>query len=354
MQSHSNQETSTARRVFLLAAALCVGAIGWFLLGESETVTAEETPKSNVLATVNGKAITEAELREELAGEFLKLDRQRHDLLADSARNEVRNRLVDAEAEKRGVTKEELLDTEVTAKVTEVSDDEINAFYEERKAQIRAPMDQVRPQIRQYLAQQKGLDAYQALIDSLESKYEVKYFIEPFRIDVAAEGPSKGPADAEVTIVEFSDFECPFCGRVNPTLAQVQDTYGDKVRVVFRQFPLAIHANARKAGEASLCANDQGKFWEMHDGMFEDQRNLTVDGLKTIAGKIEGLDTESFASCLDSGKYADQVEADFQAGTVAGVSGTPAFFINGRFLNGAQPFEEFSRIIDEELEMKGS
>jgi len=152
-----------------------------------------------------------------------------------------------------------------------------------------------------------------------------------------------------VTIVEFSDFECPYCSRVIPALEQVLDTYGDQVRLVFRQFPLNnIHPNAQKAAEASLCANDQGKFWEMHDLMFKEQRSLELEQLKEKAARLE-LDVEAFNECVDSSKYAEAVMSDQEAASRVGVSGTPALFINGRFLSGAQPYEQLAVVIDAEL-----
>jgi len=176
--------------------------------------------------------------------------------------------------------------------------------------------------------------------------------MEPLRTEVAAVGPAKGPATAPVTIVEFSDFQCPFCARLIPTLDQVTSKYGDKVRLVFRQFPLAMHAEAQKAAEASLCANDQGKFWEFHDAMFKNQQALAVDQLKAKAVEM-GMNAEQFNSCLDGSKHAAQVKKDFEEGSKAGVSGTPAMFVNGRFISGAVPFPEIAKVIDDELNRKG-
>ena len=235
--------------------------------------------------------------------------------------------------------------------MTPPTDEEVDAFYQENQAQIRQPKEQVSVQIHQYLSQQRQQEGRKELLTALDEKYGSETFLEPLRLMVAAEGfPSKGPADAPVTIVEFSDFQCPYCSRVLPILDKVTEEYGDKVQIVFRQFPLLnIHPQALKAAEASLCAHDQGKFWEMHDAMFEDQKGLRVDQLKAKAGAL-GFDIAAFDECLDSGKYADQISEDLREGSQMGVTGTPAVFINGRFLSGAQPYETFARIIDEELE----
>lgn len=171
-------------------------------------------------------------------------------------------------------------------------------------------------------------------------------------VEVSDDGdPAKGDPDAPITIIEFSDFECPFCGRFNSqTLPELQKEYIDtgKARLVFRDFPLSFHANAQKASEAAECANDQGKFWEMHDIIFENQRALTNSDLKGYASQL-GLDTAKFNNCLDSGEKEAEVKADLAAGSKAGVSGTPTFFVNGRKLVGAQPFAAFKAAIDAEL-----
>jgi protein-disulfide isomerase len=152
-----------------------------------------------------------------------------------------------------------------------------------------------------------------------------------------------------VTIAEFSDFECPFCSGLLPTLKALEATYKDKIRIVYRQFPLNnIHPNAQKAAEASLCANEQGKFWEMHDAMFADQQRLAVDDLKSKAAALS-MNAETFATCLDSGKHAAAVRDSIVEGAKAGVDGTPALFINGRFLAGNQPYAEIEKIIEDEL-----
>ncbi|MFA6296813.1 MAG: prolipoprotein diacylglyceryl transferase [Patescibacteria group bacterium] len=168
-------------------------------------------------------------------------------------------------------------------------------------------------------------------------------------VDVSTDDdPIKGDKNAKITIVEFSDFECPFCEKAEPTLKKILDTYSGKVKLVYRDFPLAMHKDAQKAAEASQCANDQGKYWEYHDKLYANQKALTVADLKKYAGDLK-LDTVKFNQCLDSNKFADEVKKDLADGEAVGVDGTPAFFINGRKIVGAQPFEAFKQIIDEEL-----
>jgi protein-disulfide isomerase len=320
-----------------------------------KTTSKTDPPGSNtVIAVVGDQEITEAEVEASVAAELLKVERDRRDILERGLEQLVDERLIELEAAKRNMSVESLLEAEIAGKISEPTDQEIDAFYEQRKGQIRQPKEEVVDRIRDYLRQQRGLEAHTVYVADLRDSYGYKSYLEPFRMPVADSGfPSKGPESAPVTIVEFSDFECPFCSRVNPALDQVVERYGDKVRVVFRQFPLSrIHPNAQKAAEASLCADEQERFWEMHDLMFRDQRNLGVAALKEKA-TTAGLDMDSFNECLDSDRFADAVAADLKEGGQLGVTGTPALFINGRFLSGAQPFEEFSKIIDDELAGSG-
>jgi len=168
------------------------------------------------------------------------------------------------------------------------------------------------------------------------------------RIDVPSDSPSRGGKWAKVTIVEWSDFQCPFCKAAIPTLKKVEQAYGESVRVVFRHQPLAMHQNARLAAEASMAAHAQGKFWDYHDKLFSNQSSLDRASLEQYAGEL-GLDMTKFKAALDSGQFRAKVDSDAGAGAAVGASGTPTFFINGRQLVGAVPFENFKTMIDEEL-----
>jgi protein-disulfide isomerase len=180
-----------------------------------------------------------------------------------------------------------------------------------------------------------------------EAEDKTVYKVDP------GDGPSFGSKNAPVTIVEFSDFQCPFCSRVVPTLKKIKETYKDKVRVVWRNYPLPFHQNAKPAAEAALAAHAQGKFWEMHDKLFENQGSLDRGSLEKYAGEI-GIDVARFKADLDSGRYKAQVDADFGYGNSlpGGGMGTPTFFINGRKIAGAYPFEKFDAMIKEALAAK--
>jgi protein-disulfide isomerase len=306
------------------------------------------------LATVDGKPVSRADVEAAASDQFRALEREyaknRATLTESTLQQVLQDRLLDAESKATGTSRDELL-----AKVApaEVTDADVDAFYEANRAQIPQPKDKIAPQIRSYLQQQRLGQAHEAYFDSLRKKHAVKILLEPDRITVAANGPSKGPADAPVTIVEFSDFQCPYCAKLTPTMEQVMDKYGAKVRRVFRQFPLNFHPFAQKAAEASLCAHEQGMFWQLHDAMFGNQQALGVDQLKAKAAEL-GLDAGTFGTCLDSGKYAAAIETDIREGSAAGVNGTPAIFVNGRFINGAVPIEQITKVIDDELQRKGA
>jgi predicted DsbA family dithiol-disulfide isomerase len=304
-----------------------------------------------VLATVGGDPVTLADFEENVRSQLASFEaqylRQRQTVVYQTVQQVVFDRLVEKEATRRGMDKEKLL--EEINHDTVVTDAEMQAWYEENKDRIAGrSYETISMQIRDYLVGTKTHHVREAFMSKFED--DVDYFVGPYRANIETEGfPALGPADAPITLVEFSDFECPYCGQFVSTLKQVSAEYGDRVRIVFRQFPLSIHPSAPKAAEASLCAHDQGKFWEMHDSMFANQRSLDVRSLKERAGQL-GLDQKAFDECLDSGKHEAQVNADTIAGTIAGVTGTPSLFVNGiPTPSGAQPFEAVKAFIEDEL-----
>jgi len=339
----------------LLATGVCLAAT----LGCAQASSAQAPGKA--VATVNGQNITDAELQKEAAPELQRLEEKRNQFLATHERDKqkavddalteiVNNKVLEAEAKKRNTTVDDLVRQEVQSKVAVPSEPEIRNFYDANKARINGSFVETALDIRNYLLEERRNQAMGAFLLKLRKDYGYRSLIEPLRVQVASQGhPSKGPANAPITIVEFSDFECPYCSGLHPTLQRVEAAYKDKIRIVYRQFPLnAIHPRAQKAAEASLCANEQGKFWQLHDVMFMDQQKLTVDDLKAKAAALS-MDAQAFASCLDSGKHAAAIRDSIIEGSKAGVDGTPALFINGRFLGGNQPYAEIEKIVEDEL-----
>jgi len=348
--------TAPVRLLMLISAALSIApALG-----------ADGTPAGDSeMAMIGARRLTFSELpataSKEIDGNQTRYEQQLHQLALDHKREiqsliesnagrYLDDELLRQEAQARNVTVEDL---EKQIKVPEVTDADLHAFYDANAPQIGKPFAAISSQLGQYLRQQAAERERRAFLDGLRAKYDARVTIEPLREQVEPVGPSLGRADARVTIVEFSDFQCPFCQKLEPELKQLMQKYPRDVRLVYRQLPLIeLHPNALLAAKASLCASDQGKFWEMHDAMFADQNALGGEALKKTADKLH-LKAKAFDTCLDDPKIAARVEADAKAGISYGVSGTPGLFINGRFVNGVVPLEDLEKLVDDELRRSG-
>jgi protein-disulfide isomerase len=250
------------------------------------------------------------------------------------------------------VTVEALLAAEVTAKVAPVTDADVDQFHEANRARLPQAPD-IKEQIRRYLANQREGERRDTYVRGLREGAKVAVTLTPppvTRVTVNIEGaPSRGPENAPVTIVEFSDFHCPFCRRVQPTLEQLLAKYPGKIRLVYKDLPLdALHPQARVAAEAAQCAHEQGKFWPYHDKLYERGTDTSTATLTAVATDA-GLDLTAFSQCLASGRQKATVQRSLDEGESFGATGTPTFFINGRMMSGALPLETFARVIDEEL-----
>ena len=315
----------------------------------------EKTKKQSVAARVDEQVITMQDLESVLAPQLAKLQEQKYQLMQSKLDELIEGRLLEQEAKRRGMTVEALLKAEVLSKVPKVTETEVATFISENKARLKGEGADISAKVRDYLTSQKEARQRRVYVAGLLQGAKVATFLqepEPIRITVKAEGFAKGRKDAPVTLVEFTDFHCPFCGRAVATLKDVMREYDGKIRWVFRDFPIAsLHPMAAKAAEAARCAGEQGRFWEYHDLLFEGQSQATIKDLKRSAEQLK-LDSKRFGQCLDSGKHQAAVEADVQEGASLGVTGTPTFFINGRILVGAQPLESFRRIIEAELRVR--
>ncbi|MEM7412470.1 MAG: thioredoxin domain-containing protein [Myxococcota bacterium] len=253
-------------------------------------------------------------------------------------------RVLDGAAAAQGLTADALVDAEA-AKLGEVTMQEVATFYTENRAQMGgATLDQVEPQIRNHLQNERRRDAVRALIDAAGIETE----LERPRVSVTGSGPSIGPDDAPVTIVEFSDFQCPYCRRAGPVMKDLVERFPNQVRVVYRHLPLDSHDRARASAEASECVAEQGRFWEYHDTVFENPRALADADLRRYAEELE-VDLERFDACYAERRHAQKVQADAVEAARVGITGTPGFVVNGIVLFGLQPTEVFEEIIREEL-----
>src|SRR5262249_44602136 len=319
----------------------------------AEVSAQAESTDTVTMAEVNGVAITAQDLDRALGVEILDIEEQRYQLKRRELDALIRHHLLAQEAARRGTSVPALLDTEVTSKVPLVTEKEVEDFYQANRTQLSGNEAEIRKNLRASFQEQKLTAQRERFFQSLRSQARIVDRLQPppvLRLHVSGSGTAiRGPADASVTLVEFSDFHCPFCKRVQPTLAELLKTYPDKVKLVYRDLPLdGLHPQARGAAEAARCAQDQGKFWEYHDVLFDQAPKASVEDLKRYARKV-GLDAEKFDSCIFQSTHHDAVQRDIDEATRLGLMGTPAFFINGRFVNGAQPIEKFVQIIEEEL-----
>ncbi len=298
-------------------------------------------------ATINGEVITMGDLNKASKDRLAKVETQIYQIKKSVLDSLVEDKIIAAEAKKKGLSPEEYINQEIESKSTPPTDEEVKALYDARKGTMNQPFDEVKDQIRNYLAMNRKARARAELLTKLRSDANVKIDINPPRATIDVSGaPEMG--SGKVTLVEFSDYQCPFCQRVRQTIWKLMEEYDGKVKYVFMDFPLSFHKDAKKAHEAAHCAGDQGKYFEYNKKIFENQSKIGMADLKSLAKEL-GLDTAKFDECLDSGKNAAVVEKSIAAGIQSGVNGTPAFFINGIMISGAQPYASFKELIDSEL-----
>ncbi|HEX8070181.1 MAG TPA: thioredoxin domain-containing protein [Pyrinomonadaceae bacterium] len=314
-----------------------------------QVLTPEATPartpaeRARVLANVNGQPITAGDIEDSLRPLVAQVQQQVYQLRQHDVDTRINDTLLQQEAQKRQVTPQALLETEVRARVKPVTEAEAQAFYNQNKERINGDYARVKDQLVQYLTDERGQEATTAYADQLRRAATIQSFMQPPPVpvyDIATDDqPARGPATAKATIVEFTDFQCPSCAAQFPVLEQLVSEYGDRVRLVVRDFPLSQHKNAPKAAEAAEAAREQGKYWEYAALLFKMQgaekteagkeAALAVPKLKEYATQL-GLDRAKFDAALDSGRYAEKVQRDQLDGQKIGVNHTPSLYVNGR------------------------
>jgi protein-disulfide isomerase len=297
-----------------------------------------------VFAVVDNHKITEQEVDSTIRVPLYNL---RQEAMDDA----IANYLIEQAAKSENMTIAAYLKSEVDDKAAaKVTDATARKFYDDNKSKLlvlkNTPYDKIKGRLIEVLRQQDSKAELVDLVTNLRKKANLKILLEPPRLEVATgDGQSLGPQNAPVTIVEFADFQCPYCKRAEETLKAVQEKYGTKVRLVFMDYPLSFHAHAMDAANAGRCAAEQGKFWHYRDALFADQSKLGRDELKATAKRL-GLNSEQFSACLDENKYESVIKLSIAEGNTLNVRGTPTFFVDGRPLSGSARLDE---AITEEL-----
>lgn len=309
-------------------------------------------PNKETAAKINGTAVTYAELTDGVENDLYEAEMKVYEIKMNRLRALVLKKFMEADPNYKG-DNDKFLNEQIAGKIS-ISEKDIANFAKERNIPKQNMNDQLKDRIKQFLENEAKQNAIDNWIAKKTKSSPVEVYLykpeRPVKDVVAGDAPYMGGADAKVTIVEFSDFQCPFCARGATLMEELKKKYGNKIKVAFKNFPLPFHNHAKKAAEAALCAHEQkeAQFWKMHDKMFADQSGLNNDGLIAKAVSI-GLDKKKFTECLESGKFSKKVNADVEEGQKVGVKSTPTFFVNGKMVNGAQPIEVFSELIDEEL-----
>ena len=329
--------------------SVSIAAAG-FALGIARGAAADSKNSDTVLATIGSTKITEAQVDEKARPQLSAIQSQVYTAKKRALDDLIDDYLIEQAAKKAGLSKEAYLKRQVDDKAPAPTEQEMKAFYDQNQNRIRQPYDRIKLPLQAYMKRQKTTAARDELVAKLRQEAGVKVMLKAPRVDVSMENSagSVGPGNAPVTIVEFSDYQCPYCQRAEASVKEVQKKYGDKVRLVYMDFPLPMHSNALKAAQAARCAGDQGKYWEYHDALFADQNKLDQAGLKATAANLK-LDTKKFDECTAGDLHMDQIRKSQMEGSAAGVDGTPTFVINGRLMSGAQPPSEMESVINEEL-----
>ncbi len=313
------------------------------------TAPRNESERAQVLATINGETITSGDVEDSLKALIFDVQEQVYQLRKNEIDVNINDTLLAQEAQKRKITTTALLDAEVKPKP--VTEDQARAFYEQNKERVSGEFAQTKDAIISYLQQTELRLGERAFVDKLRAAASIQIFLNVPQSPVfnisTSDQPSLGNANAAVTIVAFTDFQCPSCAAIHSSLERIVKENGDKVRLVARDFPLSQHAEAFKAAEAAEAAREQGKYWEYVQVLLQNQSTLTVEKLKSFATQV-GLDRTRFDAALDSRKFTEMVQTDLEDGIKLGLKGTPSLFINGRRFT-AKSYEELKENVDAAL-----
>ena len=330
----------------VISCRLIAMALGISLCALANHACAQENGAATV-AEVNGQKLTRAELVQKQAAKLLQARYQYYFAEREALDQLIDGRLLESEARRENLSVEQLLQQEVTSKVKDPTELQLQVYYE--GMHTKEPFAAIRGKILDSARQVRQTRARDAYLQTLRDRAGVRIALVPPEAEAALDNaPRRGPQDAPIVIVEFADYECPYCQRIHPDLKKLQVEFAGKVSLAFKDFPLPMHPHAEKAAEAARCAEEQGQFWNFHDMLFENQQKLELAQLKEYAHALK-LDAARFDQCLDAGEQAAAVRKDFAQGQRLGLTGTPSFFINGHFLSGAVKYSTLREIVEQQL-----
>lgn len=315
------------------------------LLSSQIPVRAAEADE--VIAEIDGMKITIRQLEQRQAAALFGPRNTYYEAQRRVAEQLIDEILLERQAKKENVTVEQLLDRHVVkALPKDPTDESLRVYYE--GLDTNEPYEAVRDKIVEALRQRRMAKARYAYIQSLRKEANIVVRLSPPRAPISlSETPVRGPANAPVVIVEYADYECPFCIQIRPAIAKLEQEFKGKIAYAYKDVPLPMHPNAQKAAEAAHCAGAQGKFWEYHDALF-DKKKADPDTLEEISRDLK-LDAAKFRTCLDSGMKAGLIQRSLSEAQALGVQGTPTFFVNGRTLSGAASYETLRQMVEAEL-----
>ncbi|HEX7294708.1 MAG TPA: thioredoxin domain-containing protein [Pyrinomonadaceae bacterium] len=302
-----------------------------------------------IVATVNGNVLRLNEVDAAATSKIFSLQQQIYAVRKSVLENLISRKVLEIEAGRRKISVDELKN-QLLGEPSSVSADQVDAVYLENISAFGSMSpDEAKEKIRLDLQAQSRLKRYREELTKLRKTLNVQVLIDEPRLLVASKtaSPSTGPSTAEVVITEFSDFQCPYCKAVQPTLKQLLREYGNRVRLEFKHLPLDQHAMAARSAQAAYCSGKQGRFWEYHDALFATEF-ISKDFLQTAAIR-SGLQLEAFQACIDSPESRAAILTDRQEAKLLGIDGTPTFLINGKLLRGAASLDQFKLIIDREF-----
>src|SRR6266851_5077012 len=334
-------QRSRPARIATIVIAAVIFALTSGFAGSARAASAD-----TVVATIGSRRITQDEVDRKVLQSVSPT--QLYDLRKNALDTMINDYLLQQAATRAHLTPDAYLKSQIHSK--KIAEADAKKFYNENKDRFgKTSFDQVKIRLMVALQQREDSQQTEQVIANLRTGQNVKIALEAPRVAVASTGhPSLGAKDAPVTMVEFGDFQCPFCRASENSVKEVRAKYGNKLRIVYMDFPLGIHEHAMDAANAARCAGEQDKFWQYHDAIFADQSKLAPADLKASAAKL-GLNAKKFDACLEKAKYQPQIQQDMAEATKLGVTGTPTFFINGREITGAQPAQKFEDVIDDEI-----